>query len=133
MRSDPSDTIANTVHVAKLATGEIEEEYVDERKQAGGRKGGEARTEAVSPRAPPRDRPGGRQGALAECRMTFIPRCAKTIGPILGETQDGYPIRKKCPGKLSQRGVAPGWGQCEVCGALQELPPRDDVVPGGGR
>ncbi len=45
----PSDTIANTVHVAKLATGEIEEEYVDERKQAGGRKGGEARTEAVSP------------------------------------------------------------------------------------
>ena len=45
----PSDTIANAVHVAKLATGEIEEEYVDERKQAGGRKGGEARTAALTP------------------------------------------------------------------------------------
>ena len=45
----PSDTIANAVHVAKLATGEIEEEYVDERKQAGGRKGGEARTQSLTP------------------------------------------------------------------------------------
>ena len=45
----PSDTIANAVHVAKLATGEIEEEYVDAAKQARGRKGGEARTATVSP------------------------------------------------------------------------------------
>ena len=39
----PSDTIANAVHVAKLATGEIEEEYIDAAKQASGRKGGAAR------------------------------------------------------------------------------------------
>lgn len=45
----PSDTIANAVHVAKLATGELEEEYVDPAKQASGKKGGEARTVAVSP------------------------------------------------------------------------------------
>ena len=44
----PSDTIANAVHVAKLATGEIEEEYVDAAKQASGRKGGAARR-ALSP------------------------------------------------------------------------------------
>ena len=54
-----------------------------------------------------------------------IPRCTKTIGPILGEDQGGKPIRRLCPGKLTQRGVAPGWWQCEVCGKIQQLSSRD--------
>ena len=45
----PGNTIANAVHVAKLATGEAEEQYVDTAKQAGGRKGGKARAEALAP------------------------------------------------------------------------------------
>ncbi len=45
----PSDVIANAVHVAKIATGEIEEEYVDQEKSAGGRKGGEARASRLTP------------------------------------------------------------------------------------
>ena len=38
----PGNPIANAVHVAKLATGEAEEQYVDTAKQAGGKKGGAA-------------------------------------------------------------------------------------------
>ena len=45
----PSDTIANALHVAKIATGEAEEAYVDESKQPGGRKGGRARADALTP------------------------------------------------------------------------------------
>ena len=45
----PSDTIANALHVAKIATGEAEEVYVDETKQSGGRKGGRMRAEALTP------------------------------------------------------------------------------------
>ena len=36
------------MHVAKLATGETEEEYVDTAKQAGGKKGGKARADALT-------------------------------------------------------------------------------------
>ena len=32
----PAGVIANAVHVAKLATGEIEEEYLDPTKRSGG-------------------------------------------------------------------------------------------------
>lgn len=45
----PSDVIANAVHVAKIATGEIEEEYVDQAKRAGARKGGKARASILTP------------------------------------------------------------------------------------
>ena len=45
----PGNPIANAVHVANLATGEAEEQYVDQAKQASGRKGGKARAEALSP------------------------------------------------------------------------------------
>jgi hypothetical protein len=45
----PGNPIANAVHVAKLATGETEEQYVDTAKQAGGKKGGKARAEALTP------------------------------------------------------------------------------------
>ncbi len=45
----PSETIANAVHVAKIATGEIEEEYVDQAKRNGGLKGGKARAESLAP------------------------------------------------------------------------------------
>ena len=37
------------MHVAKLATGEAEEQYVDTAKQAGGKKGGAARAVALTP------------------------------------------------------------------------------------
>ena len=45
----PGNPIANAVHVAKLATGETEEQYVDTAKQAGGKVGGAARAEALTP------------------------------------------------------------------------------------
>ena len=44
----PGDTLANALHVAKLATGEIEETYADAAKQKGGRKGGNARADALT-------------------------------------------------------------------------------------
>ena len=44
----PGDVIANAVHVAKLATGEIEEEYVDQAKRAAGLKGGRARADSLT-------------------------------------------------------------------------------------
>jgi hypothetical protein len=43
------DTIKNALHVAKLATGEAEEVYVDESKQPGGQKGGRVRADALTP------------------------------------------------------------------------------------
>ena len=45
----PANPIANAVHVAKLATGEAEEQYVDTAKQAGGKAGGAARAAALTP------------------------------------------------------------------------------------
>ena len=45
----PADPIANALHVAKLSTGEAEETYVNAAKQASGRKGGQARAEALTP------------------------------------------------------------------------------------
>ncbi len=39
----PTDVIANAVHVMKVATGEIEEEYVNAGKRKGGQKGAKAR------------------------------------------------------------------------------------------
>ena len=43
----PGYVLANTLCVAKIATGEIEEEYVDRDRQAAGRKGGAARAEKL--------------------------------------------------------------------------------------
>lgn len=45
----PNDPIAHGVHIGRLATGETEEEYVDQAKQAGGKKGGQARAAALTP------------------------------------------------------------------------------------
>ena len=45
----PADPVANARHVARLLTGEAEEQYVDPAKQAGGQKGGQARAEALTP------------------------------------------------------------------------------------
>ena len=45
----PADVIANALRVAKIATGEAEEVYVDESKQPGGRKGGHARAAVLTP------------------------------------------------------------------------------------
>ena len=45
----PGDTIANALRVAKIATGEAEEVYVDESKRPGGQKGARARAEALTP------------------------------------------------------------------------------------
>ena len=45
----PADVLANALHVAKIATGEIEETYVDESKRPGGQKGGRARADALTP------------------------------------------------------------------------------------
>ena len=44
----PADVVANALHVARLATREIEEEYVDQAKRRGGLKGGKARAHALS-------------------------------------------------------------------------------------
>lgn len=44
----PGDVLANALHVAKIATGEIEETYVDQSKRPGGKKGGRARAEALT-------------------------------------------------------------------------------------
>ena len=45
----PADVIANAVHVMRVATGEAEEEYVDQAKRRGGLKGGKARAAALTP------------------------------------------------------------------------------------
>jgi len=45
----PTDVIANAVHVMRVATGEAEEEYVDQAKRAAGLKGGAARAAALTP------------------------------------------------------------------------------------
>ncbi len=45
----PADTFANALHVARLATGEAEEEYVDQDRQEAARAGGEARAAALTP------------------------------------------------------------------------------------
>ena len=44
----PADVIANAVRVMQIATGEVEEEYVDAAKRKGGQAGGKARAASVS-------------------------------------------------------------------------------------
>ena len=44
----PADTLANALHVARLATREAEETYVNTGKREGGRKGGKARADSLS-------------------------------------------------------------------------------------
>lgn len=58
----PADPIASAVHVARLATGEVEETYVNRGQSQGGRKGGAARAAAMSPA---RRREVAREGAAA--------------------------------------------------------------------
>ena len=43
----PADTLANALHVARLATGEAEEAYVDPVRQAAASAGGQARAKAL--------------------------------------------------------------------------------------
>ena len=43
----PAGVIANAVHMMRVATGQVEEEYVDDKKSAAGRRGGEARAKAL--------------------------------------------------------------------------------------
>ena len=45
----PANTIANAVHIMRIATGQIEEEPPSEGQRHGGLKGGAARAEALSP------------------------------------------------------------------------------------
>ena len=61
----PADVLANALHAAKIAIGEIEATCVDESKRPGGQKGGRARANAVTPERRHRSR-GGRQGALGD-------------------------------------------------------------------
>lgn len=62
----PGDPIANAVHVAKIATGEIEETYVHDGKHPGkraaGQKGAAARADALTPE---RRKEIAQQGAAA--------------------------------------------------------------------
>lgn len=44
----PADTIANAIHVARIATGEAEETYVNAGQRAGEHKDGKARAESMS-------------------------------------------------------------------------------------
>ena len=46
-RKRPADVVANAVHVARIATRETEEEYVDKANRKGGLKGGAARADAL--------------------------------------------------------------------------------------
>ena len=43
----PADAVAQAVMIGKLATGEAEEEYVDQVKSQSGRKGGQARAKSL--------------------------------------------------------------------------------------
>ena len=45
----PADTVANAVHVMRIATGQIEEELPASPQREGGLKGGAARAKALSP------------------------------------------------------------------------------------
>ena len=45
----PGDALTNALHVARVATGEAKETYVDTAKQRGGQKGGKARAAALTP------------------------------------------------------------------------------------
>lgn len=45
----PADAVANALHVARIATREVEETYVDVSKRKGGLRGGKARSAALSP------------------------------------------------------------------------------------
>ena len=45
----PAETIANAIHVMRIATGQIEDELPPEGQWRGGLKGGAARAEALSP------------------------------------------------------------------------------------
>ncbi len=44
----PADTIANAVHVMRVATGEAEESYASAGQREGGKKGGAARAKSMS-------------------------------------------------------------------------------------
>lgn len=44
----PANVVANAVHLARIATGEAEEEHVNSGKSAGGRKGGVARAKSMT-------------------------------------------------------------------------------------
>ena len=44
----PSNPVAHGVHIGRLATGEAEEEYVDQTKQRSGKQGGDARAAAMT-------------------------------------------------------------------------------------
>ena len=44
----PSNPVAAGVHIARIATGEAEEEHVDQEWQTLGRKGGKARADALT-------------------------------------------------------------------------------------
>ena len=44
----PSNPVAAGVHIGRLATGETEEEYVNQERQASGRKGGKARADTLT-------------------------------------------------------------------------------------
>ncbi len=72
----PGDTIANALKVAKIATGEAEEVYVDESKQPGGQKGRRARGRADT-RAAPADRQGRRQGPIGLTRRRPMVGCGR--------------------------------------------------------
>ena len=61
----PADTLANALHVARVLTGDAEEEYVSPARQAAARKGGEARAAALSPE---RRREIARKGTVSRRR-----------------------------------------------------------------
>ena len=45
----PADAVAQAVMIGRIATGEAEEEYIDEGRSSAGRRGGDARAESLSP------------------------------------------------------------------------------------
>ena len=45
----PGNVLANALRVAQIATGEVEEEYINRERQEAGRKGGAARAEKLPP------------------------------------------------------------------------------------
>lgn len=73
----PADTVANAIRIAKILTGEIDEDTGDSDKdaaaQALGKKGGQARSQNMTPERRREISPEGRDSALAAQAHYLIP------------------------------------------------------------
>ena len=76
----PANVVANAVHLARIATGEAEEEHVNSGKSAGGRKGGVARAKSMT--------------AGARLPDNVLPRAGRTVSISQHERLTASPLRE---------------------------------------